>query len=127
MPVSVTFEEPTRFVIEGTGDISGTDAIRAFEQVRAHPSFGAGTTVLAVAHHVTSAPRTDELRDMVASVIALRNGGMVGFVVVTDPGFTYGVARMFSALADLSGVPIEVFLDVNEARTRLDELASRAA
>ena len=126
MPVNVSFEEPARFVLDGTGAISGADAIGAFEQVRAHPSFGSGATLLAIAHHITSAPRTEELRDIATSAIALKDGGMAGFAIVTDPGFTYGVARMFSALADLAGVPVEVFLDVHEARSRLDEI-SRAA
>ena len=126
MPVSVSYEEPARFVLDGTGDISGADAIAAFEQVRAHPAFRSGATVLAIAHHITSAPRTDELRDIATAAIALKNGGMSAFFIVTDPGFTYGVARMFSALADLAGVRVEVFLDLAEARSKLDEV-SRAA
>ena len=127
MPVSVSFEEPMRFVLDGTGDISGADSIAAFQQVRADPRFKRGATVLAIARNVTSAPRTDELRDIATSSIALKNGGMSAFFIVTEPGFTYGVARMFSALADLVGVHVEVFLDVDEARAKLDEISARAA
>jgi hypothetical protein len=127
MPVSVRFEEPARFVTEGTGKITGAECIDAFEQVLSHPRFHKGVTILAITHHVTGAPATDELRDIAAVAAALKNGGMSALAIVTAPGFTYGVARMFSALADLMGVHVEVFLDAAEARDRLDEISARAA
>lgn len=127
MPVRVSFEEPSRFVLEGTGTITGAESIDAFEEVQSHPRFQKGVTLLAVARDVTAAPPTDELRAIAASALALKNGGMSALAIVTDPGFTYGVARMFAALADLAGVQVEVFLDVNEARERLDEISARAA
>ena len=127
MPVRVSFEEPGRFVLEGTGRITGAESIDAFEEVLSHPRFRKGVTLLAVASDITAAPPTDELRDIVTSALALKNGGLSGLAIVTDPGFTYGVARMFSALADLAGVRVDVFLDVNEAREHLDTVSARAA
>ena len=127
MPVRVTFEEPSRFVLEGTGRITGAESIDAFEQVRNHLRFRKGVTVLAVTRGITGVPPTDELREIVTSAIALRNEGMAAMAIVTQPGFTYGVARMFSALADLAGVRVDVFEDVNEARQHLDALSARAA
>ena len=127
MPVSVRFEEPSRFVLVGTGNITGSECIEAFDQVRNHPRFRGRVTLLAVTHDVTGAPATDELRDIAASALALKNAGMSALAIVTAPGFTYGVARMFSALADLMGVQVEVFLDVIEARERLDAISARAA
>lgn len=127
MPVSVSFEDPGRFVLDGTGNITGADAIEAFEKVRTHPRFRRGASILAIAHHVTGAPRTDELREITTAALALKNAGLSALFIVTDPGFTYGVARMFSSLADLAGVEVEVFLDVAEAREKLDEISARAA
>lgn len=127
MPVSVSFEEPGRFVVDSTGNITGPEAIAALEKVRTHPRFRCGVTVLVVAHDVTSAPRTDELRDIATLATQLKSGGMAGFVIVTEPGFVYGVARMFSALADLAGVQVEVFQDLDDARNRLDEMSTHAA
>ena len=127
MPVRVSFEEPSRFVLEGTGRITGAESIDAFAQVQSHARFRDGVTVLAVTRDITGVPRTDELREIAASAVALKNGGMSAMAIVTDPGFTYGVARMFSALADLAGVRVDVFQDVNEARAHLDQLSARAA
>lgn len=127
MPVSVRFEEPSRFVLEGTGAITGAECIVAFEEVLAHPRFEKGATILAVAHGVTRAPASDELRDIVTVAHTLTTNGMQALAIVTEPGFVYGVARMFSALADLMNVHVEVFLDVVEARERLDQISARAA
>lgn len=127
MPVRISFEEPSRFVLEGTGRITGAESIDAFEQVLNNPRFHAGATLLAVAHDITETPRTDELREIATSAVALKNGGMSAMAIVTAPGFTYGVARMFSAIADLAGVRVDVFQDVNEAREHLDEVSARAA
>ncbi len=127
MPVRVSFEEPSLFVLQGTGRITGAESIDAFEQVLSHTRFNQGVTLLAVARDITGAPPTDELREIAASALSLKNGGMSGLAIVTEPGFTYGVARMFSAIADLAGVRVDVFLDENEARVHLDQVSARAA
>lgn len=128
MPVRVlSFEEPSRFVLEGTGRITGAESIDAFEEVQRHPRFRTGVTLLAVTHDVTGVPPTNELREIAAAALALKNNGMSALAIVTDPGFVYGVARMFSALADLAGVRVDVFQSVDEAREHLDQLSARAA
>ena len=127
MPVSVRFEEPARFNLVATGRITSAECTGALEEVLSHPRFQSGVTVLALAHDVISVPRTDELRDIAAVAHTLSTGGMSALAIVTPPGFVYGVARMFSALADLMGVRCEVFLDAIEARERLDEISVRAA
>lgn len=127
MPVSVSFETPARFILEGTGRITGAESVRALHEVLRHPGFGPGATLLAVAHDVTGAPPTDELRDIVIAANELRKAGMSALIIVTAPGYVYGVARMFASLADLAGVQVEVSQDLCEARTRFDEISARAA
>ena len=127
MPISVSFEAPTRFILTGTGKITGAESVRALNEVLAHPQFERGTTLLALTHDVTGAPPTDELREIVVVATELRKAGMSALVIVTEPGFVYGVARMFASLAELAGVQVEVFQDLCEARRRFDELSARAA
>lgn len=127
MPVTVSVQEPTRFVVDATGKVTGAEGHSALDKVLSDPHFGQGATVLVLAHDVTGTPRTDELRDLAAAAVALKQRGLAGFAIVTEPGFVYGVARMFSALAELAGVPVDVFLDKEAARHRLDELSARAA
>lgn len=127
MPISVSFEAPTRFILEGTGRITGAESVRALQEVLRHPRFGPGATLLSVTHDVTGAPPTDELRDIVIAANELRKAGMSALIIVTAPGYVYGVARMFASLADLAGVQVEVFQDLCEARKRFDEISARAA
>ena len=127
VPISVSFEAPSRFILEGSGRITGADSVRALNEVLDHPRFGQGTTLLAITHDVTGAPPTDELRDIVVVATELRKAGMAALLIVTEPGFVYGVARMFASLAELAGVHVEVFQDVCEARKRFDDLSARAA
>jgi hypothetical protein len=127
MPVSVSFEAPARFILTGTGRITGAESVRALNEVLAHPDFEPGTTLLALTYDVTGAPPTDELREIVVVATKLRQAGMNALVIVTEPGFVYGVARMFASLADLAGVQVEVFQDACEARKRFDEISARAA
>ena len=127
MPVTVAFEEPSRFILEGTGKITGAESVCALQEVLNHPRFSEGTTLFAVTHDVTGAPPSDELRDIVVAAAALKKAGMSALIIVTAPGFVYGVARMFASLADLAGVRVEVFQDVCEARQRVDEISAQAA
>lgn len=127
MPISVSFEAPAGFILEGTGQITGAESVRVLNEVLAHPRFGPGATLLSITHDVTGAPPADELRDIVVTATRLRTAGMSALLIVTQPGFVYGVARMFSSLADLAGVQVEVFQDVIEARRRFDEILARAA
>lgn len=127
MPITIAFEEPSRFILQGTGDITGAESVRALKEVMNHPRFRPGTTLCAITHDVTEAPPTDELREIVVVAVALRKAGMSALLISTAPGFVYGVARMFASLADIAGVPVEVFNDETEARRRCEEISTRAA
>lgn len=127
MPITVSFEEPSRFILEGTGKITGAESVRALQEVLADARFRKGSTLFAVTHDVTGAPPTEELRDIVIAAAALKKAGMTALVIVTAPGFVYGVARMFASLADLAGVQVEVFQDIDEARQRVDEISAQPA
>lgn len=127
MPITVSFEEPLRFILEGTGRITGAESVRALQEVLQHPRFREGATLFSITHDVTGAPPTDELREIVIAASALQKAGMTALVIVTSPGFLYGVARMFASLADLAGVQVEVFQDIDEARQRVDEISAQAA
>lgn len=127
MPVKISVHEPTRFVIDATGEVTGAEGWRALEAVQKDSRFARGATLLVVAHGVTATPETEELRDLAVAAAALRQSGLAGFAIVTDPGFVYGVARMFSALADIAGLPVDVFQDRDAALRRLDELSNQAA
>ena len=127
MPYSVTFEEPQRFVMRQWGAIPAEESRLALGEIAEHPRFGAGATVLAIVSGATSAPASDELSELAAEVRTLVRRGLAGFVIVAEPGFIYGVARMFSASADMLGVHTEVTESETEGRQILDRIEKDAS
>ena len=126
MPYTVTFEEPRRFIMRQTGAIPAAESRAALGEIGSHARFGSGTTVLAIVEGATDVPATDELAGLALSLKDLVQRGLVGFVIVAEPGFVYGVARMFSAASDMLGVRVEVTEDEAEARGILDEAERHA-
>ena len=127
MPVKVSVQEPTRFVVDATGQVTGAETMRALQTILSDSHLAHGATVLVVARDVTGTPHSDELRDLAVATVALKERGLAGFAIVTEQRFVYGVARMFAALAELAGISVDVFRDQDAARSRLDELSARAA
>jgi hypothetical protein len=126
VPFSVTFEEPRRFIMRQTGVIPAAESRAALHEIATHPRFGPGTTVLCIVEDVTDVPASDELAGLAAALQGLTQQGLVGFVVVAEPGYVYGVARMFSAASEMLGVRVEVTDNETEARNILD-IAERTA
>ena len=122
MPYTISFETPRRFVIRASGDLPGSESLESFRRILADPRFGEGATMLTIATDVTRAPATDELATIASAVKDLFARGLRGFVIVTDPGFVYGVARMFTVVAEMMGVPSEVTQDEAEGRLLLERI-----
>lgn len=91
------------------------------------PRFGSGATILAIANGATSATASDELTGLAAEIRTLVQRGLAGFGIVSEPGFLYGVARMFSASADMLGVHAEVAETEAEGRQILDRVEKDAS
>ena len=103
-----------------TGVIPASESRAALSDIGSHSRFGPGTTVLCIVEDATEVPRSDELAGLAAALKDLAQRGLVGFVVVAEPGYVYGVARMFSAASEMLGVRVEVTEDEAEARSILD-------
>lgn len=122
MPYAVTFEEPRRFIMRQTGVIPATESRAALGEIGSHPRFGPGTTVLCIVEGATDVPASDELAGLAATLKGLVQRGLAGFVIVAEPGYVFGVARMFSAASEMLGVRVEVMEHEAEARDILDEI-----
>ena len=122
MPCEVSFEEPRRFVVRATGDIPASEALAVLQRVQYDPRFGPGALLLGIVAGATRVPATDELTGIASAVKALFDRGLVGCVIVSQPGFVFGVARMFAVLAEMLGVHAHVTQDEMEGRRLIDEL-----
>lgn len=127
MPYSLEFEAPKRFVIRAHGSIEGSESLASFREIIADPRFGPGATIMAIATKVTAAPATDELTDIASALKEMFTRGLAGFVIVSQPGFVYGVARMFAMVADMMGVRAEVTDDEAQGRNLLELIEREVA
>ena len=127
MPYSVSFAPPKRFTIIQTGVIPASESRAAFGEVASHPSFQPGSTLLTIVSGATSVPAADELAGIAATLKTLADRGLAAFVIVTEPGYVFGVARMFSAASDMLGIRVEVVQDMDEAHRMLDEVERQAS
>ena len=127
MPYSVSFEEPRRFVMRQSGVIPASESRAALNEIRSDSRFAAGATILAIVERATSIPAADELPGLAHELKSLVERGLVGFVIVADPGYVFGVARMFSAASDMLGIRVEVTESETEARVMLDAVERHPA
>ena len=127
MPFTLSLEEPKRFVIRANGALAGADALASLRQILADPRFGEGSTIITIATGVTSAPATDELPSIASAVKELYKRGLAGFVIASQPGFVYGVSRMFAMVAEMMGVRADVTMDEAEGRIIIERMELEAA
>jgi hypothetical protein len=119
MPITVGFEEPRTFVFTATGDITFADSHRILEELDLHPRLGPGVLFLADARQVTAAPSTVELRKIASELKPILTRTAAPLAIVTESLWMYGLARMFSILAELANTKVHAFRDMREARNWL--------
>ena len=127
MPFTLEFEAPKRFVIRAHGSIAGAESLASFRQILDDDRFGPGATIMAIATNVTAAPATDELTAIASALKEMFKRGLAGFVIVSQPGFVFGVARMFAMVAEMMGVRAEVTQDEAEGRNLLELIEKETA
>lgn len=116
MPLSLAFTEPSTFVVTASGKVTYEETTRILEDILADPRLDKDITVLVDARDVTGVPTTQELRALARELRPLHAAGVPAMAITTSSTFVYGIARMFSVLAEHSGLHVQVFRDLDEAR-----------
>lgn len=114
MPLAVVFQAPDTYFVLATGEVTYPDAERAIDEILRHPCFGSAGKVLVDSTSMTAAPSAAELRRIAGDLTPLIQRGF-GPVAIVSAGFGYGVARMFSVFAEVFGLTVRAFRDVDEA------------
>lgn len=115
MPVTVCFRPPDTFLVQATGIVTYKEVHEGIEEILGFPLGGASSRVLVDARGVTSAPSATELRRIAGDMSPLIERGLGPMAIVSD-GFVYGVARMFSVFAEVFGLSVRVFREMEEAQ-----------
>ncbi len=122
MPFQVIVDTNRKiFRLVGTGS-TDTDGYRsAIQSVVNHPSFEPGYQLLVDARNLNYTPSPSEVymfAKMHTSIEAFKSRKVA---VVVSKISDYGMANMFAALCNLSGVKVEAFLSIQEAELWLAE------
>lgn len=115
MPVALSFRAPQTFLIEASGTVTYDEVTHVVETLLSDPRLADGADAITDARKVTGVLSASELRLVAGRAKELRRAGLRANAIVTPDGFVYGVARMFSALAELVGARAGVFKTLDEA------------
>lgn len=116
MPLSLVFAEPSTFVVTASGKVTYEETTRVLDEILADPRLDKNIGILVDARAVTGVPTTQELGALAQELCPLHAAGVPAMAIATSSTFVYGIARMFSVLAEHSGLHVQVFRDLAEAR-----------
>lgn len=115
MPIAVALGENDLIIIHATGAITYADGQRAIDDILAFGRQGEERNVLIDGRGVTTAPSTGELRALARDLKPLIDRGLGAMGIVTDTAFVYGVARMFAVFAEVFGLKVRAFRNMDDA------------
>jgi hypothetical protein len=117
MPIHFAIDRRRRLVCYAVeGDATAAEARAFFEAVLSHPDYARGFDFLGDRREVGEAPGTHYVQTVAAEVKARRRElGPCRWAVVVADDAGFGMARMWSILADGSGVDIRPFRCAGEA------------
>jgi hypothetical protein len=120
MPLELSFRKPSTFLITATGAVNYAEAVDIIDAVLADARFADAKALVTDAREITEVPATTELRHLANQLKTVHERGLRLHVIVTKGGFVYGIARMFSVLAEMRGIKVHVAQSMEEAQKWLD-------
>jgi hypothetical protein len=122
MPIAIAFVEPATLMVTAAGDVTFAEIAVTLDELLDDPRIGYDTRMLVDARAVTGAPSTAELRLIARDLEPLRERGVTRMAVCAESTFVYGVARMFAVFAEMFGMRVAAFRQMDEARRWLESL-----
>jgi hypothetical protein len=116
MPIAVAFSEPATLVITAAGTVTFAEVAVVLDDLIDDDRIGPGTCVLVDARAVEDAPSTPELRLIARDLAPLHERGVTHMAVCAESTFIYGVARMFAVFAELIGMRVAAFRNMDDAQ-----------
>ena len=116
MPVAFTFSAPLEIAVVAEGDVTFAEIAVLLDELIDDPRIQPGTGILVDSRKVEGAPSTPELRMIARDLAPLRDRGVNRIAVCADSMFVYGIARMFAVFAELLGIHVAAFRDMDTAK-----------
>ena len=125
MPVAFAVSAREIFVI-AEGDVTFAEVAVLLDELIDDPRLGPGTGILVDARKVEGAPSTPELRLIARDLTPLRDRGVNRIAVCAESMFVYGITRMFGVFAELLGIHVAAFRDMDSAKRWLSSSEAAA-
>ena len=121
MPVALTVEGPSTFVVPASGIVTYFEVIEVIEKLLERVSELPGARILVDGEEVTATPRVIELAGIARAIEPLIQSGVARIAIVANTELVYQAARAFCIFAELVGACVSVFREASEARAWLGE------
>jgi hypothetical protein len=126
VPVAFAFSAPLEIFVIAEGDVTFAEVAVLLDELIDDPGIVPGTGLLVDCRKVTGAPSTPELRLIARDLAPLRDRGVNRIAVCADSMFVYGIARMFAVFAELLGIHVAAFRDMEATKRWLSSSEAAA-
>jgi hypothetical protein len=123
MPVALRFVEPDTVSVHASGRVTFQEVEGVLGDLLLDPRLS-GARMLIDCSAVHSTLSTPELREVARDLRPLLDRGLGPIAIIATSAFMYGVARMFSVFAGITGASVGAFRSEAEALIWLSEHAS---
>jgi hypothetical protein len=126
MPVAFAFSAPLEIFVIAEGDVTFAEVAVLLDELIDDPRIQAGTGILVDSRKVEGAPSTPELRLIARDLAPLRDRGVNRIAVCANSMFVYGITRMFGVFAELIGIHVAAFREMEAAKRWLSSSEAAA-
>jgi hypothetical protein len=126
MPVAFAFSAPLEIFVIAEGDVTFAEVAVLLDELIDDPRIQPGTGILVDSRKVEGAPSTPELRLIARDLAPLRDRGVNRIAVCANSMFVYGITRMFGVFAELIGIHVAAFREMEAAKRWLSSSEAAA-
>jgi hypothetical protein len=123
MPVSLTFEEPSLFIIRASGVVRFEEAFRASNLLLSDLRLRNGAAVLVECDQVVEVPSVGALAVLADLFRAIFAAGVRRMAIAWDGDLARAAAQTFAVFANSPGTDVRLFQEAEEARCWLTDAA----
>jgi len=127
MPVVLTFEEPSSFIMRAFDAVTYEEVRRAIEEMLADSRLCVGVTLFIDNRGVTSAPSTGEVALITNHFSEVFARGVTRVALLSDSEEVHSVAKMFASFASTVGADAKAFREERKALEWLRGSSSKPA
>ena len=121
MPLTYAVSLPDRLIrVTAVGDVTVTENESLARELEQEPSASPGMRMLVDISRSATSMTNEHLRSVARRFRSVQAHGIGPVAIVAGSDFTYGMARAYSAYAEIEGIGVRVFRTEDDALAWLD-------